>query len=115
MQQLVVTVSYSTILLRTKIGNAPEPNPLAASFGIRTVWTWLSHQPISIAPSCPQESDASADALGGTVTLMIDVVVGTRLTCRSGLSPDGFVCERNSALRKTLTNWPVPTAFPPQV
>src|SRR6478672_7400100 len=103
MQQFAGVVSYSTTLLSTKIGNAPEPKPLAASLGIRTVWTSLSHQLISIAAMFPQEMLPSAEAVVGTVTVKGLVVVGTRFTCRSGLSPAGLVCRQNSALRNTLT------------
>src|SRR6476659_3722007 len=115
MQQFAGVVSYSTTLLSTKIGNSPDPNPLAASLGIRTVRTSLSHQLISMAARFPQERVPSAEAVAGTVTLMAPVVVATRFTCRSGLSPAGLVCCQNSALRKMLTNWPVPTFLPPQV
>src|SRR3954451_1464785 len=115
MQQFAGVVSYSTTLLSTKIGKSLEPNPFAASLGIRTVWTSLSHQPTSIAARCPQEMVPSAEAAGGTVTVMDRVVVGIRFTCKSGLSPEGLVCWRNSARRKMLTNWPVPTLVLPQV
>src|SRR6478672_7235023 len=115
MQQFAGVVSYSTTLLSTKRGNEPEPNPLAASLGIRTVWTSLSHQLISIAAMFPHEMLPSAEEAVGTVTVRGLVVLGTRFTCRSGLSPAGLVCCQNSALRNTLTYCPVPTFLPPHV
>src|SRR6476659_7546305 len=115
MQQLAGTPSYSTTLLSMKIGKVSEPKPRAASFGIRPACTLWSHQPISIAPSGPHDSVPSAAADTGTFTVIGVVVVGTRFTWRSGLSPVGLVWLKNSARRKTLANWPVPTDVPPQV
>src|SRR3954466_11345900 len=104
MQQLAGTASYSITLFSTKIGNVSEPKPRAASFGIRDACTLWSHHPISIAPSGPQDRVPSAAADTGTFTVIGLVVVGTRFTWRSGLSPVGLVWLKNSALRKMLAN-----------
>src|SRR5262245_35039747 len=113
MQQLPGVPSYSTTLFRTKNGNVFEPKPCAASCGMSTVWTSLSHQPISRPPRGPQVKVPSAAAEAGAWPVIGSTVVGTRLTCRSGLSPVGLVWLRNSARRNALANWLVPMVFPP--